>query len=190
MLSTMSNARLARQQACLTFLQPLPPLHDTHQLLRQAIQRCELLSHCCRSHQKHIESQGCLACRHTMHETLQYYTGTAHQGLNAKGTWVIMHICTNRLSCHSCLHVQSYLKVAHPKHTLSQPPSALSVQTCLVTFAYMAAQWPSFLASTPASNPCSHQAWPQGPRSLWNWLTHWNACRRFDDDYLVLWGAR
>ncbi|KAL0028230.1 hypothetical protein WJX79_003033 [Trebouxia sp. C0005] len=64
------------------------------------------------------------------------------------------------------------------------------VATCLVTFAYMAAQWPSFVGSECSSSLCSQQAWPQGPRSLWDWLVQWNTCRRFDDDYLVLWGAR
>ncbi|KAA6424207.1 MAG: hypothetical protein FRX49_06166 [Trebouxia sp. A1-2] len=64
------------------------------------------------------------------------------------------------------------------------------VATCLVTFAYMAAQWPSFVGSEGSSSLCSQQAWPQGPRSLWDWLVQWNTCRRFDDDYLVLWGAR
>ena len=66
----------------------------------------------------------------------------------------------------------------------------LLLQTCLVTFAYMAAQWPSYLAAFPGSSPCSGQGWPQGPNSLWLWLARWNICRRFDNDFLILWGAR
>ena len=75
-----------------------------------------------------------------------------------------------------------------PWHQLNS--HMVSLQTCLVTFAYMAAQWPSFVGSKGSSSLCSEQAWPQGPRSLWDWLVQWNTCRRFDDDYLVLWGAR
>ena len=75
-------------------------------------------------------------------------------------------------------------------YAASLEPFPTWVQTCLVTFAYMAAQWPSFLASNPGGGSCSQQSWPQGPRSLWEWLTRWTACRRFDNDYMVLWGAR
>ena len=64
------------------------------------------------------------------------------------------------------------------------------LQTCLVTFAYMAAQWPSYLAQFPGTSPCSQQSWPQGPSSLWLWLCQWNNCRRFNDSYLILWGSR
>ena len=64
------------------------------------------------------------------------------------------------------------------------------MQTCLVTFAYMAAQWPSFLVSSSADIACSHELWPQGPKSLWDWLVQWNDCRSFGDDYLIMWGAR
>ena len=68
--------------------------------------------------------------------------------------------------------------------------SDVLLQTCLVTFAYMAAQWPSFLAAFPGSSLCSGQGWPQGPNSLWLWVAQWDECRRFDNDYLILWGAR
>ena len=64
------------------------------------------------------------------------------------------------------------------------------LQTCLVTFAYMAAQWPSYLAQFPGTSSCSQQSWPQGPNSLWLWLCQWNNCRRFNDSYLILWGSR
>ncbi|KAL3143449.1 hypothetical protein ABBQ38_002265 [Trebouxia sp. C0009 RCD-2024] len=66
----------------------------------------------------------------------------------------------------------------------------IAFATCLVTFAYMAAQWPAYLASFPGSSPCSQQTWPQGPNSLWLWLCQWNDCRRFNNDYLILWGSR
>ena len=69
-------------------------------------------------------------------------------------------------------------------------PVLLLLQTCLVTFAYMAAQWPSYLAAFPESSPCSGQGWPLGPNSLWLWLAQWNNCRRFDDNFLIVWGAR
>lgn len=64
------------------------------------------------------------------------------------------------------------------------------IATCLVTFAYMAAQWPSFLVRSSADIACSHELWPQGPKSLWDWLVQWNDCRSFGDDYLIMWGAR
>lgn len=88
-----------------------------------------------------------------------------------------------------CIYGSSVAKLCEQAGQQLNSP-IVSLQTCLVTFAYMAAQWPSFVGSQGSSSLCSEQAWPQGPRSLWDWLVQWNTCRRFDDDYLVLWGAR
>ncbi len=102
---------------------------------------------------------------------------------------------SHSVSLQTCLVTFAYMAAQWPQiceqqpwHQLNSP--IVSLQTCLVTFAYMAAQWPSFVGSKGSSSLCSQQAWPQGPRSLWDWLVQWNTCRRFDDDYLVLWGAR
>lgn len=54
----------------------------------------------------------------------------------------------------------------------------------------MAAQWPVYLAAHAGSEACSQRSWPEGPRSLWDWLVSWNDCRTFSTDYLVLWGGR
>jgi len=88
-----------------------------------------------------------------------------------------------------CIYGSSVAKLCEQAGQQLNSP-IVSLQTCLVTFAYMAAQWPSFVGSQGSSSLCSEQAWPQGPRSLWDWLVQWNTCRHFDDDYLVLWGAR
>jgi len=79
-----------------------------------------------------------------------------------------------------CIHGSTVAQLCEqqPWHQLNS--HSVSLQTCLVTFAYMAAQWPSFVGSKGSSSLCSQQAWPQGPRSLWDWLVQWNTCRRFD----------
>ena len=64
------------------------------------------------------------------------------------------------------------------------------LQISLVTFAFMAAQWPAYLAAHAGSETCSQRSWPEGPRSLWDWLVTWNDCRTFSANYLVLWGGR
>ncbi len=113
------------------------------------------------------------------------------------GFWPATPASAKQLHCFNadasgdiCIHgsTMAQLREHPPWHQLNS--HIVSLQTCLVTFAYMAAQWPSFVGSKGSSSLCSQQAWPQGPRSLWDWLVQWNTCRRFDDDYLVLWGAR
>ncbi len=92
---------------------------------------------------------------------------------------------SHSVSLQTCLVTFAYMAAQWPQiceqqpwHQLNSP--IVSLQTCLVTFAYMAAQWPSFVGSKGSSSLCSQQAWPQGPRSLWDWLVQWNTCRRFD----------
>ncbi|KAL0039710.1 hypothetical protein WJX77_005832 [Trebouxia sp. C0004] len=116
---------------------------------------------------------------------LAYALRRKQNGSGYKGVW-------DRLSNDLFIIGEVAFDRCTPRKLYGHAPwwTLMLVATCLVTFAYMAAQWPGFVGSKGSSSLCSEQAWPEGPRSLWDWLVQWNTCRRFDDDYLVLWGAR
>lgn len=133
---------------------------------------------------------GCMT-KYTTHSTYSQANSWANLGFSELPEWqelpkqhdvslsssLILHVlhCSSR---HSILSVIQTVKTHLP------------LQISLVTFAFMAAQWPVYLAGHSSSEACSQRSWPEGPQSLWDWLVTWNSCRTFSTNYLILWGGR
>jgi hypothetical protein len=60
-----------------------------------------------------------------------------------------------------------------------------------MAFAFMAGEYPAYLAAHPGAAPgCPAAGFASGPRGLALWVGSWTPCYRFEQGFLVLWGAR